>query len=154
MRWFITILVCSLTLTSVPSLAEIYKYRDANGVLRFTDNPLEVPKEQQETVDTYRESKLMEEAGEAVEVDSLPDIAEKLEAEKASLAQEFEGLEAERRQLEEEAKVARNEADNAVFERKIQDYNQRLEAYENRRRLFQEKVDVYNQTMGAQFNPE
>lgn len=151
MRWFLAVLLCSLILTSSYSHAEIYKYRDEKGVLRFTDNPLEVPKAQQQSVQTYREAQIIEEAGQAAPVDSMPDIAAKLEAEKERLAQEFETLEAERRGLEEGAKIARSEADNAMFEQKIQDYNLRLQQYEERRRQFQEKVDVYNQAMDAQF---
>lgn len=149
MRWLFALLVCSLTLMSASSFAEIYKYRDANGVLRFTDNPLEVPKDQQQSVQTYREAQILEEAGPAAEVEGMPEIAAKLEAEKERLAQVFGALEAERRQLEEEAKVERTEADNDVFEQRIKDYNLRLQQYEESRRLFQEKVDVYNQAMDA-----
>ena len=48
-----------LILLVLPMLAsaEIYKYRDQNGVLRFTDNLTEVPVDQRENIDQYQEIK-------------------------------------------------------------------------------------------------
>lgn len=151
MRCFLWIFIFSLLLVPDSSFAEYYKYRDENGVIRFTDNILEVPKSQQENVEAYREIKLLEEAGEVTEVESMHDIAAKLQTEKTMLGQEFEQLEAERQQLEEVAKITRSEAENDAFEKKIRDYNLRLQQYEAKRLLFKEKVDTYNKAMEAQF---
>lgn len=39
-----------------PVAAEIYKYLDANGTLRFTDDITQVPEAQREKMDTYEET--------------------------------------------------------------------------------------------------
>ena len=46
-----------IALLLIPTLshAEFYKYRDASGVLRFTDNLAEVPEEQRPKVQSYKE---------------------------------------------------------------------------------------------------
>ena len=46
----ILLLLVALSLIPMPVFAEFYKYKDANGVLRFTDNLLEVPKDQREMI--------------------------------------------------------------------------------------------------------
>ncbi len=51
----ILLIVLFLLSTAVSSSAEIYKYRDAKGVLRFTNNLQEVPKDQREKVDSFHE---------------------------------------------------------------------------------------------------
>ena len=44
------ILFLSLMLVPGLCLAEFYKYRDANGAIRFTDNLGDVPKDQRENI--------------------------------------------------------------------------------------------------------
>lgn len=136
-----------------PSLvsAEFYKYRDENGVLRFTDNLQEVPESQREGVQQYHETKSSELPGtiEAQGDDSRTE-AEKLQAEKALLDNEYKMLLEERKVLEEAAKIARAPAKNEAFEKKILDFNTRLSAYEEKRMLFKAKVDTYNAQVDAQ----
>ena len=151
MRCFLWTFVILLFLVSNSSYAEYYKYRDKNGVVRYTDNPLEIPKDQQENVKAYREIKVLEEAGEVAEVESMADIEQKLRAQKSVLDKEYQGLAAERQQLEKEAKIDRTGAEYEAFEKKIVDFNLRLQQYEEKRLLFKEKADVYNEARAAQF---
>jgi hypothetical protein len=151
MRCFLWTLVFSLLLISHSSFAEFYKYRDENGVVRYTDNPLEIPKDQQENVEAYREIKVLEAAGEAAKVESMDDIGEKLRAQKMILDKEYQGLVAERQQLEQEDKIDRTGAEHDAFQKKIVDFNLRLQQYEEKRLLFKEKADTYNEARAAQF---
>lgn len=151
MRCFLWTFVILLLLVPMSSNAEFYKYRDENGVVRYTDNPLEIPKDQQGNVEAYREIKTLEEAGEAAEVESIDDIEKKLRAQKAILDKEYKGLVAERQQLEEEAKIDRTSAAYDVFEKKIADFNLRLQQYEEKRILFKEKADAYNEARQTEF---
>ena len=48
-------LILFLQIQAVFVFAEFYKYKDANGVLRFTDTLSEVPEDQREKVDKYQE---------------------------------------------------------------------------------------------------
>ena len=151
MKCFLWTLVFSLLLVSNSSFAEFYKYRDENGVIRFTDNILEVPRSQQQNVEAYREIKTFEEAEEAADVENMADIEEKLRAQKTILDTEYQGLLAERQQLEEEATIDRTGAENVAFGKKIVDFNMRLQQYEEKRLLFKEKADIYNEARAAQF---
>ena len=51
------IIICCGLLLTVSSIcfAEFYKYKDSNGVLRFTDNLAEVPENQRPKADIYKE---------------------------------------------------------------------------------------------------
>jgi hypothetical protein len=150
MRCFLWIFVSLLLLATDSSFAEFYKYRDENGVVRFTDNILEVPKSQQIKVETYPEIQFLEEAGEAAEVESMDDIEKRLRAQKERLDKEYSELSAERQQLEEAAKIARTKTENDAFEKEIEDFNLRLQQYEEQRLLFKEKVDAFNEARDAQ----
>jgi chromosome segregation ATPase len=75
---------CGLLLTvSTTSFADFYKYKDSNGVLRFTDNLSEVPESQRPKADIYKEYKskqpdpqvALEKAIEAAEKQSMQNMA-------------------------------------------------------------------------------
>lgn len=151
MRYLGCVIGLLLMLVAVSAKAEIYKYRDENGVIRYTDNIVEVPKEQQQRVKAYQEIKAPEAAVEAPRIENMEDVAQKLQQEKEELRKEFEALESERVQLEAQGKIARLPAENELFEQKIIDYNARLQQYEQKRIRFKEKVDAYNAVIDARF---
>ena len=151
MRIFLWIVALSMVLTPASALAEIYKYRDANGVVRYTDNIVEVPKSQQKNIKSYQEIKVPKAADEVGAIQSMDDIAKQLQAEKEILDKEFKQLESERLQLDVDAKIARPPSENELFEKKIDDYNLRLQQYEDKRQALTEKVNAYNEAIGAQF---
>jgi hypothetical protein len=138
-------------LLSQSSLAEFYKYRDEKGAVRYTDSPLDIPKDQQKSAATYREIPLMERSDEAPDVEDLDDIERKLSAEKEVLDQEYAVLEAEQQALEEASQAAETPEQIAALEKKIEDFNRRLQQYEAERLLFKKKADVYNEARKAEF---
>ena len=151
MRCFICIVVFLLLVLPHSSVAEFYKYRDKNGVVRYTDNPLDIPKDQQNSATAYQEIKVIEAAGETADLESVDSIEKTLRAEKEILDKEYEGLVAERKVLEDAAKIPRSEDEIAAFEKKILDFNLRLKQYEDKRLVFKQKADAYNERRKAEF---
>jgi hypothetical protein len=138
-----------MILLALPALAsaEIYKYRDQNGILRFTDNLTEVPLAQRENVDEYQEIKTREDVAQP-EPDRAtgqdPHAAEKaLLDEKGALDMEYNQLVEMRKSLE-AAPQAGTPEEIAAYENKVRDYNTRLQIYEVKQKAFREKVEEYN----------
>lgn len=143
----IVILLVGLVLIPGLCFAEFYKYRDANGVLRFTDNLQDVPKEQRAKIQAYQES-VTPEATEPLEADQKPDLnarAQQLNEERGLLASEFAELEKERQALESATREPQNEAEYEAYKTRVDTFNQRIKAYEVKRQIFQTKVDAFNQ---------
>ena len=148
------IIIMLIILLALPALAsaEIYKYRDQNGTLRFTDNLTEVPLAQRENVDAYQEIKTREDvitepgpenaAEQAAGQD--PHAAEKaLLDEKGALDIEYNQLMEMRKSLEAAPQTGTLE-EIAAHENKVRDYNARLQIYEVKQKSFRAKVDAYN----------
>jgi hypothetical protein len=143
-----------LILLALPALAaaEIYKYRDQNGVLRFTDNLTEVPVEQRENVDQYQEIKTREvvtepapaSASEQAVVQDAQAAEKALLDEKAALDIEYSQLMEMRKSLEAAPQTGTPE-EIAAHEKKIKDYNARLKIYEIQQKSFRAKVQAYNE---------
>ena len=146
------IVIMLLILLVFPALAsaEIYKYRDQNGMLRFTDNLAEVPVEQRENMDQYQEIKtapdVAEQApdntSEQAAVHDAQALEKELTDEKEVLDNEYSQLMETRKGLEEAPKSSTPE-ETAVYEKKIQDYNIQLKIYEAKVNVFREKVEAY-----------
>lgn len=146
-RKFMMVLV---GLALIPGLcfAEFYKYRDANGVLRFTDNLQEVPPAQRPAVQSYQETVTPEETREPLEGAEKPDLnvrAQQLNEERDSLAKEFAELEKERQAIEAVTREPQNDAEYEAYKTRVDTFNQRIKAYEVNRQIFQTKVDAFNQ---------
>lgn len=148
----ISIILLFLLSTVAFSSAEIYKYRDANGVLRFTDNLQEVPEKQRPQVESYYEIKskaapAMEEADKDSAVtseDEADRTAAALEAEKGLLDGEYAQLEADKKKLVELSQAEKNAEAEAAFQKQVQDFNARIKAYDEKRKVFEQKVNAYN----------
>ncbi len=147
------IIIMLLILLALPALAlaEIYKYRDQNGILRFTDNLTEVPLAQRENVDQYQEIKAREDVAEPAPDNATeqaagqdPQAAEKaLLDEKGALDIEYNQLVEMRKSLEAAPQTGTPE-EIAAHENKVRDYNARLQIYEVKQKSFRAKVDAYN----------
>lgn len=143
----IVILLVGLILIPGLCLAEFYKYRDANGVLRFTDNLQDVPREQRDQIKSYQEA-VTPEATPSLESEQKPDLnarAQQLNDERDLLAQEFEELEKERQALESATREPQDDAQYEAYKTRVDTFNQRIKAYEVKRQIFQTKVDAFNQ---------
>jgi hypothetical protein len=150
MRQHHRILILFLGLMLIPGLcfAEFYKYRDANGVLRFTDNLAEVPENQRQNIQEYQEAVTPEATGGPVEKVQTLDLnarADQLNAERDLLAKEYAELEKERENLDKTTRDPQNDADFEAYKTQVDSYNNRIKAYEEKRKLFQTKVDAFNE---------
>ncbi len=162
----ITASALALFLAALPASAEFYKYRDASGVLRFTDNLAEVPPDQRPNVSTYegvqtsgnapeeqaaappgadgqREAAVAGGTGSEVKED-LEEERKRLEGVKQTLDKEREDLARQKEALKEERKNLRDERDARVYNEKVKELNDRIAEYEQRRKAFQEQADGLN----------
>ena len=151
MNRIVTMLLVLLVLPMLAS-AEIYKYRDQNGVLRFTDNLTEVPVDQRENIDQYQEIKTQPDvaqqpsdnaSGQAAVQDAQA-IEKELVDEKAVLDSEYNQLTDMRNSLEAAPQPGTPE-EIAAHENKIKDYNARLKIYQVKQKAFREKVQAYQE---------
>ena len=150
--WLIACILLAMAM-AMPSSAEIYKYRDADGVLRFTDNLQEVPKDQREQVESYHEVKTKKDpevqpdqkdaAGQ--QDDEMARQAEELKKEKELLDAEYAKLEEDRKLLVESSqKEERSDEEDAELRRNIESFNTRIKAYDEKLKVFEDKVGKYN----------
>lgn len=163
--------VIILILAGLPSLvcAEFYKYRDGNGILRFTDNLVDVPEDQRPKVHTYsepddflmpwqredkarRETVVSEEAQEAegrkinVSKTQIGSTLDDLKQIKAGLDEEFDALIQRKQALDAEKEALRTKdkkAAKACLE-KAKQLNADIREFEQRRQAFQKKADAFN----------
>lgn len=148
--------------------AEFYRYKDANGVLRFTDNLAEVPFDQRPKVHQYNdvEDSLTEEEKAAKKVKKEEKAAlrrQKREAYSRSgvpgspdqaynaLKKQETALEKEGRQLQaqqESLTKMRDRASNATEVNKVNEriaaLNKRIADYERKRQQLMKRIDHYN----------
>jgi hypothetical protein len=129
------------------AFAEIYKYRDQNGVLRFTDNLAEVPLDQREKVEQYQEIKTsvasgVETTSEDEPKQDLKALEKALLSEKEVLDQEYKDL-TQTRDMLEAIPQPKTPEENAGYQKSVEDYNSRLAAYEEKQQMFREKLAEY-----------
>ena len=149
------IVIMLLVLMILPALvsAEIYKYRDQNGVLRFTDNLTEVPVAQRENIDQYQEIKTAPDVAEQAPdnasgqaaVQDVQAVEKELMDEKGVLDIEYSQLTEMRNSLEAAPQPGTPE-EIAAHKKKIQDYNIQLNIYEVKQKAFREKLEEYQKT--------
>jgi len=175
---------CLLALSLVfvlPAAAQVYKYEDANGDIRFTDDITVVPEGQRsQYMETAPAGEPAEEpspeGGEedagiaeqpAGQEDNLPAGAEegrqnpdsdqatidRLNAEQQKLKQEYDALNKEKRALEKERKEVRTSAQLKAYNDKADALNKKIDDYEQRARAFAAKRDAFN-SRGENAPPE
>ena len=162
---FVTLLL--MVFVSGPVTAEIFKYRDAQGVLRYTYDLGEVPEDQRPGIETYEEetasvveSPQKSQNGEASAdesenkpADDVPPPVdeqqiEELTQKKKDLDAEFAGLMEEKYSLlKEKEKLAnslagRDTAAVAEYDKKVEALNRKIADYQKRRDAFQEEADA------------
>jgi hypothetical protein len=146
----IVTMVLVLLVLPVSVSAEIYKYRDQNGVLRFTDNLAEVPAPQRENIEQYQEIKTPAGAfeqtpavnSEQTDVQDSKAVEKELTNEKEVLDNEYSRLMEMRNSLESAPQPGTPE-ENAAYEKRVQDYNNQLNIYEVKQKAFRTKVEEY-----------
>jgi len=145
------LLLVALSLIPMPVFAEFYKYKDANGVLRFTDNLLEVPKDQRDKIQTYKEvvtpepePDISDAQKEDAALKNQNNRAEQINSEREVLEQSFKALDAERKSILESPTSPQEQEAYEAHKQRIEAFNARIKAYEEQRKMFQAKVDAYN----------
>jgi hypothetical protein len=166
---FLTIIymgVVLLFLFQTPALGEFYKYRDANGVLRFTDNLAEVPPDQRPNVSRYQQVEdfqaptdrlsaeptpetEQEESGGSQEESDAAQIAARyreLNQKKAALDKEYTELVAAQQSLAQERQSADTNEEKKAVNQKVQGLNERIAAFEQKRAAFEQEVQAFNKS--------
>ena len=145
------ILLSILSLIPIPVCAEYYKYKDANGVFRFTDNLLNVPKDQRENIQAYKEAVTPEPKPETsivikkeASLKGKNSRIEQLNSERESLEQSYRDLEAERNLLFESSPSPQEKEAYETHKKRIDAFNEKIKSYEKQRKMFQAKVDAFN----------
>lgn len=149
--------IIALTLILIPftSSAEFYKYRDASGVLHYTDDLSAIPKDQRPKMDTYQERADF----------SLPELKppeiedekrQKLSQAKTALDKEYQELaqtkqslinaQAQTLQRAEDAKA--NNAKRLQLDKRIADYEKRRQKIRNRKEYIKLKKE-YQELMNT-----
>jgi chaperonin cofactor prefoldin len=166
MRIFILLGLLLMVFIVHPADADIYKYRDVQGVIRYTYDLAEVPEDQRPQVQTYEEAALapepaFEEAtgnsgsdgGKAEEkAEDAPAVDEKkieeLNQKKKKLDEEFAGLMEEKYSLLkdkenlEKTLAGRDSVAVAEYDKKVEVLNRKIADYQKRRDAFQEEAEA------------
>lgn len=157
-----TLVLLLLMVFCLPVHGTIYKYRDAQGNIGYTDNILEVPADQRKKVTEYQSYEsssgaTSNDASEGDEVDKPPEKEttgvpsdlkkeeQRLRKVQDDLTKEREALIAEREKVR--ARGKKNIANIAVkqqIKKKIEALNQRISQYDQKSRQFQEDLKAYN----------
>ena len=171
---------CLLALSLVfvlPVAAQVYKYEDANGDIRFTDDITVVPEGQrsqymetapaeeptpeggaegagntEQPAEPGATPPASEEEGEQ-DPDSDQATIERLNAEQQKLKKEYDALSKEKAALEKERKEVRTSAQLKTYNDKADALNKKIDDYEQRARAFAAERDAFN-SRGENAPPE
>ena len=151
-----------------PALAEFFKYRDSNGVLRFTDNLAEVPLDQRPGAESYKEAddyltpyqkkERAEEARQASEMaakekePALSSEAQRknLNKTRTELEKEYGELMHAKEALQKEQAQATTPEKKAAYKKSVNDLNKRIIEFEGRRNQYEESIKNFNAKAGAE----
>lgn len=146
-----------------PAVADIYKYRDAEGVIRYTYDLAEVPEDQRPKVKTYEEKPTETEAipakenkesegDSAKESEKEPPVVdenkiEELKKKKKDLDAEFADLMEEKYKLLKEKEkldtlAGRDAAAVAEYDKKVKELNLKIGDFQKRQDAFQKETQA------------
>lgn len=158
----------AVLLSAPPALAQFYKYVDANGHVRFTDNINQVPEKQRNAARSYVESpgapaeatdagetaarKASAPAAPAVEVATAPAAGEeapdsargRIEEMKKQVENQYQALLKEKEALAKEKDARKTREQVADYNRRVEAFNQSAGAYDVKSDELRKLVDAYN----------
>jgi hypothetical protein len=145
--------------------AEFYRYKDKDGVIRYTDDLSLVPEEQREKTEIYESvapksgsdedavAKEGEKTGgnsdietDEIDVPEGKDVAqlEKMNKKKAELDKEYADLVKEKDELVKSKEGIKKDSELKAYNEKIVELNDRISAFEKKRKEFAKEVDAFN----------
>lgn len=151
-----TVMIIGLLLADNTAASEqLYRYRDANGNWRYTDNLADVPADQRGNCKKYDSiaspaeqatgaSKIKGDQHVASSKDEASRLRAELKERKTSLDQEYEALVEESDVLEKMSLNLQTEADKTKFENRKDKFNRRVKAFEEKRQVFANDLQAYN----------
>lgn len=177
MRVAILVSLILLISSAHPAMAEIFKYRDAQGTVRYTYDLGEVPEDQRPGVQTYQEASSAEAppaadaeivapadtAEKEAAEDALPPVddakIEELDRRKKDLEREFAALmEAKYQLLKQKEKLdsmaRRDEKAISEYDDSAKDLNRKIADYQKRQEAFQKEVEAVNKAVEKSEAPE
>ena len=152
---------------AAPASAEFYRYRDENGVLRYTDTYMDIPIEQRRGVTPFIETEgasITEEAAEkeaaaaspaenpaAAAAAQRPDLQAVLTRKKEALDRSYAELLKERNALEKEKESVSmtDAAQAAAYRDKVISFNRRLKTYQQQLAALTREVEDFNKRAQA-----
>jgi len=166
MRFYFMVIFLGCFLCANIVIADIYKYRDSQGVVRYTYDLAEVPEDQRPRVQTYEEaapaaesataeetetngyksSKTEEEAEDKPVVDDKK--IEELKQKKKDLDEEFAGLMEEKYKLKKEKEklantlAGRDKVAVDAYDKKAKELNKKIADYKKKRNAFQKEAEA------------
>lgn len=169
-------LIVALT-AAVPTGAEIFKYVDANGQTRWTDDLNQVPAEQRASVQRFES--VENRPGNGLDPDpgatdpppgathdasaasagidpgtaTDQEMRAALKNQKADLEAQYQALMEEREQIEQMTSAALSDAARNELNQRIATFNSQAEAYETDLNDFNQKVGDYNQKILSKKQP-
>lgn len=183
MKHLVFILMVGLFLQAHPAWAEMYRYKDAGGVVRFTDNLADVPEKQRMGVSVYESApdvppapeqhsgrntpsgqsrKMPEKTLSGDSAEGFPqseDISndssriDRLLKIKTALDEENAQLMKESLALSEEEKTLSGNVAVQAYNEKVKALNARVDDYEMRRVAFQKEADAFDAAFKKRLAP-
>ena len=157
-KWLLVPLL--ILLFCSPVSAEFYKYTDADGNVRFTDDLSNVPEDQRPDVRRYQESKttaapapLPINPAKTVKPPvqsaqknnaSLTTTNRQIKAKRDALDMEYQELMKEKDLLAKEKAKAKKKPAIQDYNRKIQAHNEKIHQWEQKRKALNSELDAYN----------
>jgi len=137
------IIVLTLILVPLISSAEFYKFRDESGVLHYTDDLTEIPKDQHPQMETYRGTANLP-VPELKQQKTENEIRIKLSKNKAALDKEYKELTKTKQALDAQTKSMKIPADAKAHNEKVLQLNERIADFEKQRQTIRKKIDAFN----------
>ena len=155
--WFFILL---FFINIFPVQGDVYKYRDKNGDIVYTNDLTKVPLEQRQSGPFMKEIQQYQDSEKKRGKNPLIEDREKTQQNKnvqfekkrkallerkAALADELKKLQAEKSVLEEENKSLKTADHRKAFVKKVENYNQRIDLYNKKREALDKEIEKFNQ---------